>query len=375
MDIPDYPVSRRATATKRWVETLLPPQYGDRMRRPQQHPDGSSDSSLTRRIGTRRRRTALLLGALLAVTIVGSGCANNAGSSTTEPALDRGVVGSEPLEPGSPGIPDSGTGDSGASDSSAGLSQESAVEPAEDPAFSTDRQVISTGYATVTADDPLEASGEAVDIVEAAGGRVDARSEQAPTNGDNGSVTLTLRIPADTFSDTLDELTALGRNVSVETQANDVTTQTQDLDARINALTASVDRLLALLATAQDTAVLIELETAISARQGELDSLQAQRRSLEDQVSMSTLTLTLVSEADVPGETPQTFWDALVAGAAALGAFFSGAFLALGYALPWLAAVAIGVLLILLVIRRRRTAKTTAEKTAAEKKTAEKRES
>jgi uncharacterized membrane protein YphA (DoxX/SURF4 family) len=121
--------------------------------------------------------------------------------------------------------------------------------------------------------------------------------------------------------------------------------------------------------------VLIELETAISARQGELDSLQAQRRSLEDQVSMSTLTLTLVSEADVPGETPQTFWDALVAGAAALGAFFSGAFLALGYALPWLAAVAIGVLLILLVIRRRRTAKTTAEKKAAEKKTAEKRES
>jgi hypothetical protein len=285
------------------------------------------------------------------------------------------VVGSEPLEPGSPGIPDSGTGDSGASDSSAGLPQESAVAPAEDPAFSTDRQVISTGYATVTADDPLEASGEAVDIVEAAGGRVDARSEQAPTNGDNGSVTLTLRIPADTFSDTLDELTALGRNVSVETQANDVTTQTQDLDARINALTASVDRLLALLATAQDTAVLIELETAISARQGELDSLQAQRRSLEDQVSMSTLTLTLVSEADVPGETPQTFWDALVAGAAALGAFFSGAFLALGYALPWLAAVAIGVLLILLVIRRRRTAKTTAEKKAAEKKTAEKKES
>jgi hypothetical protein len=375
MDIPDYPVSRRATATKRWVETLLPPQYGDRTRRPQQHPDGSSDSSLTRRIGTRRRRTALLLGALLAVTIVVSGCANNAGSSTTEPALDRGVVGSEPLEPGSPGIPDSGTGDSGASDSSAGLSQESAVAPAQDPAFSTDRQVISTGYATVTADDPLEASGEAVDIVEAAGGRVDARSEQAPTNGDNGSVTLTLRIPADTFSDTLDELTALGRNVSVETQANDVTTQTQDLDARINALTASVDRLLALLATAQDTAVLIELETAISARQGELDSLQAQRRSLEDQVSMSTLTLTLVSEADVPGETPQTFWDALVAGAAALGAFFSGAFLALGYALPWLAAVAIGVLLILLVIRRRRTAKTTAEKKAAEKKTAEKKES
>lgn len=236
------------------------------------------------------------------------------------------------------------------------MAPESAVAP-DDPAFSADRQVISTGYATVTADDPLAASSEAVSIVEAAGGRVDGRSEQAPTNGTKGSVTLTLRIPADAFTATLDKLTDLGRDVSVETQANDVTTQTQDLDARIGALRASVDRLLALLATAQDTAVLIELETAISGRQGELDSLESQRRYLADQVSMSTLTLTLISEVDAPGETPQTFWDALVAGVASLGAFFSGAFLVLGYALPWLAVVAVGAVLVMLIIRRRRASR------------------
>jgi hypothetical protein len=287
---------------------------------------------------------------VLAVLIAVSGCTNGAGSGASDEATDGRDLGITQESGGAD------SSDASSADSSAGTSQESAIAPG-DPAFSADRQVISTGFATVTADDPLEASGEAVEIVEAAGGRVDGRSEQAPTDGNRGSVTLTLRIPADKFSATLDELTDLGRDVSVETQANDVTTQTQDLDARINALHTSVDRLLALLATAQDTAVLIELETAISDRQGELDSLESQRRYLEDQVSMSTLTLTLVSEADVPGETPQTFWDALVAGVASLGAFFSGAFLVLGYSLPWLAVVAIGVLIVLLVIRRRRASK------------------
>lgn len=301
------------------------------------------------------RRTVPIVGAMLAVLIAVSGCTNGAGSSTADQATDGRDMGVT-QESGGGESSDSSSSAGGSAGMEPGMAPESAVAP-DDPAFSADRQVISTGYATVTADDPLEAAGEAVDIVEAAGGRVDGRSEQAPTDGNKGSVTLTLRIPADAFSVTLDELTDLGRDVSVETQANDVTTQTQDLDARINALRASVDRLLALLSTAQDTAVLIELETAISDRQGELDSLEAQRRYLEDQVSMSTLTLTLVSEADVPGETPQTFWDALVAGVASLGAFFSGAFLVLGYSLPWLAVVALGVLVVLLVVRRRRTSK------------------
>jgi hypothetical protein len=339
------------------------------MRPPLQHTLQDSASPVPRRIRPAARRTAPVVGAVLAILLAVSGCADSQSSGTADQAPDGRDLG---MTEQSDSSAQSGSDGFGSAESSAGMdpgmSQDSAAAPAEDPAFSADRQVISTGYATVTADDPLGASDEAVGIVEAAGGRVDGRSEQAPTDGNKGSVTLTLRIPADNFDATLDELTDLGRNVSVETQANDVTTQTQDLDARINALSASVERLLALLATAQDTAVLVELETAISDRQGELDSLQSQRRYLADQVSMSTLTLTLVSEADVPGETPQTFWDALVAGVAALGAFFSGAFLALGYALPWLAAVALGVSIVLFVIRRRRAAKSTAANRAAAEK-------
>jgi hypothetical protein len=245
----------------------------------------------------------------------------------------------------------------GAADSAAGSAGDRAAATAAD----TDRQVISTGWATITADEPISAADDAVRIVESAGGRVDGRSEQAPVDGALGQVTLTLRIPSSTFTATLDELKELGRDISVETSTNDVTTQTQDLDARIAVLNTSVDRLLGLLASAATTSELIEVETALSARQGELDSLQTQRRYLTDQVTMATLTLTLMSEAEAPAQVPDTFWDSLMAGLAAFAGFFTAAFLGLGYAVPWLLLFGALIGAFVIVRRRRRRAQETPE--------------
>ena len=116
----------------------------------------------------------------------------------------------------------------------------------------------------------------------------------------------------------------LGEVQEVSLNATDVTMQSQDLDARITALSASVDRLVALLATATDTDNLIQLETAISDRQGELESLKSQKRYLDDQVSLSTVTLNLVSEQVVPDAEPATFIDGVIAGWNGFVAFFSG---------------------------------------------------
>jgi outer membrane murein-binding lipoprotein Lpp len=306
---------------------------------------------MSRIVSHRSPRAAQRTTAVVAAALLGSlalaGC--TAGSDDASPALSpaqeyttdsdaRGAESAPLLDAGaqsSAGI--------GAADSAAGTSS-----------FAADRQVISTGWATITADDPIDAAEDAVRIVEGAGGRVDGRSEQAPVDDALGQVTLTLRIPSATFNSTLDQLKELGRDISVETSATDVTTQTQDLDARIAALTTSVDRLLGLLASAGTTAELIEVETALASRQGELDSLQAQRRGLADQVSMATLTLTLVSEAEAPPQAPDTFWDSVVAGLAAFAAFFTAAFLALGYAVPWLVLLGVIVLVLVLVRRRRR---------------------
>ncbi|MBH0117439.1 DUF4349 domain-containing protein [Salinibacterium sp. NG253] len=213
------------------------------------------------------------------------------------------------------------------------------------------REVITTGYMSVIVKTPAEATAEAIRITESVGGRVDARNEYAPSEHSGGSSTLTLRIPASDLTATLDKFTDLGELQEVSTNAVDVTMQSQDLEARITALEASVDRLLALLTTADDTDTLIQLETAISSRQGELESLKSQKRYFDDQVAMSTLTLSLVSEAEAPSVEPGNFFDGLSAGWAALVAFFSGLLVLVGVLLPWIIFLAIIAAIIVMIVR------------------------
>ena len=210
-----------------------------------------------------------------------------------------------------------------------------AFDSAASPA-ATDRSVIVTGWATILVDDPQVAADDAAAIAEDAGGRVDGRNLQAPTDYSGGSATLTLRVPADSLDGVLTALGELGRVQSVSTNASDVTIEVQDLDARIGALRTSIERLQDLQADATSIDALIQLETAISDRQAQLESLQAQQRYYDDQITMSTLTVDLVSEPVVAEPDPGSFWDGVVKGWQALGAFFAGLVIALGVLVPWL---------------------------------------
>ncbi|WP_104131956.1 DUF4349 domain-containing protein [Cryobacterium sp. M91] len=223
----------------------------------------------------------------------------------------------------------------------------------------SNRDVITTGSMSITATDPVAASESAVTITEQAGGRVDSRSENPGTDVQPASATLTLRIPSDELDRTLAELKKLGRLNFVSLNAQDVTQQSQDLDARITALTTSVDRLLALMASATSTTDLISIEDALSSRQGELESLQSQRDFLADQIDYSTVQLELVSEDTVAAGGPDNFWTGIIAGWTALVAAAGGLLIGLGVALPWLVVLAIFGAIALVIVRvlaRRRKA-------------------
>ncbi|PWB97313.1 DUF4349 domain-containing protein [Homoserinimonas hongtaonis] len=214
------------------------------------------------------------------------------------------------------------------------------------------RDIIVTGSALITVDSPAEAADETARIVESAGGHVDARTETAPRNGFAGRADLTVRIPADRLDTTLEEIGEIGTVEERNTQSVDVTQVTEDLDARITALQASVDRLLALMTQATTTADLIAIETSLSDRQSNLESLQSQRASLADQVDYSTVSIQLVSPAEAPVDEPDTFLSGLITGWEALVAFFSFVLIALGVLLPWVALVAIAIAIAFLARRR-----------------------
>ncbi|MFG1782062.1 DUF4349 domain-containing protein [Rhodococcus oryzae] len=212
------------------------------------------------------------------------------------------------------------------------------------------RQEVTTGTVSLTATDPVDTGRTVVRIVEDAGGRVDDRTERPRSNDTEPSSSLTVRIPADRLTATLDEISDLGEVTGVSVSKSDVTMQTQDLDARIGALQASVTRLQGLIATAANTADLIEAENALSERQAELDSLVAQRRALSDQVELATISIDITTDGpDSAG--PDSFWDGVVAGWHALLSALHGLIVFLGRAVPWVGFAALVVLVGYAVVR------------------------
>ncbi|MCC6270299.1 MAG: DUF4349 domain-containing protein, partial [Microbacteriaceae bacterium] len=219
-------------------------------------------------------------------------------------------------------------------------------------------QIITTVDLTVTVTAPLTAADDAARIADKFGGSVSYRSESAPSETSQGSAQLTLRIPAAKLTTALDEIKKLGVARDTSINAVDVTAESTDLDARITSLQTSVDRLLTLMAQATTTENLLAVEYALSERQANLESLQAQKRSLDDMVQLSTVNLYLISEKDTPVEVPETFWSGLVAGWTAFIGFLSGALVVIGVLIPWLAAAGLitAIVLIWVKLARRRSA-------------------
>lgn len=219
-----------------------------------------------------------------------------------------------------------------------GPAQKEAPAPAD-----SDRDIVKTASITLTAADTAAAADKAVSIATDAGGRVDRRSEDAGSRSGRAHISLVLRVPVSKLDKTIEDLKGLGTVRTVEINADDVTDQRVDLDARITALQTSVDRLLAIMRDAKDPDALIKAEDALSQRQADLDSLRAQRAQLGDQIDYSTVNLEVVAE-QIGGPSPREYngffgqvergWDAMVD----VG---SGAVMLFGLLLPWLAALAV----------------------------------
>ncbi|MEV6140281.1 DUF4349 domain-containing protein [Nocardia sp. NPDC051990] len=203
------------------------------------------------------------------------------------------------------------------------------------------RKEVITGSVDITAADPIKAGGQVSDRVREVGGRVDSRTEQPGTGDNDPQATLTVRVPADKTDKFIDGLTEVGRVTRMSTNRDDVTMQWEDLDARIKALQASVDRLRTLIAGATSTADLIAAEQALSRRQGELDSLTAQKRHLDDQVALSTLTIDITTEDKKSDAGPTNFWDGIVSGWHSLVDWLKDAVVFTGKAIPWLGFVVV----------------------------------
>lgn len=157
-----------------------------------------------------------------------------------------------------------------------------------------------------------------------------------PSSDFNGFGTLTLSVPADKLDVALDQLSAaqIGTVLQRTTASQDVTAQYVDTQSRLKTMRSSVDRVRALMAQAKDIGQVVALESEMSRRQADLESLESQLAALTTAVDRSTLAVSL----STPGNEPvsdngflaglRSGWDAFTASAA-------GLFKGLGAVLPF----------------------------------------
>ena len=183
----------------------------------------------------------------------------------------------------------------------------------------------------------------------------------APADGPR-SLSASLRVPADQFDPTMAEIKKLGAVESESQSGEDVAQQSVDLDARLANARNTEQRLTALLhdRTGQMTDVLA-VEKEMDRVRGEIEQMEAERKTLTNRVAYATLNVTLreASKAQLsPRSTLDRFRNAAGDGFATLEAGVVGALvLLLAYGPSLLLWGGISFLIVGLVWKRRRSLK------------------
>lgn len=138
--------------------------------------------------------------------------------------------------------------------------------------------------------------------------------------GSGRTLTATLRVPADQLDASLTDLKALGRVESESQSGQDVTSQYVDLQARLANARNTEQRLTDLLR--QRTGKLsdvLEVEQEVDRVRGEIEQMEAERKTMSNQVSFASLNATITEDYKaqlqvVPPSTSTRLSNAAVAG-------------------------------------------------------------
>jgi len=167
---------------------------------------------------------------------------------------------------------------------------------------SADRARIVTVSMSLRVEDLPRATEAIRGRVDAAGGYVESSNL---VGGDDASATMDLRVPAAQASTTRASLRAMGKVVSESETVQDVTEQRADLGARLRAAHVQEDRLLEM--TKNKTGSIgdvIDAEKELARVRENIEKLEAEQRTMDGQIAMATIHLTLTTPSAAAWQTP-----------------------------------------------------------------------
>jgi hypothetical protein len=152
---------------------------------------------------------------------------------------------------------------------------------------------------------------------------------------------LVLRVPPQSVDSVLTSLAGKDSVTYQTRSATDVTGQVADVASRVGSAQAAIAELRTLINKAASMNDLISLEQALSQRESDLESLQAQQKALSDQVQYATITVGYFSQG-APAAAPPVrtgFMAGLTVGWHGFLAVVRGLLAAVGWLVPYLVVI------------------------------------
>jgi hypothetical protein len=203
----------------------------------------------------------------------------------------------------------------------------------------------------------VAAAHDGIIVVESIGSGEGGRTPREPDSEPfGGHGTLTVSVPAASLDATLADLAKVGTVVARGSNSTDVTSHVVDTDSRIRTMSASVDRVRALMRQARDVSQIVELESELSRRQADLESLESQRDALKGRVEQATIAVSLSTATHAKTEEAGGFAAGLKAGWDAFVSSGRGLLTGVGAVLPFAVLVGLVAVPVAAWLRRRRVA-------------------
>jgi hypothetical protein len=158
-------------------------------------------------------------------------------------------------------------------------------------AAALDRQQIKTAHLGLRSRTIQSVTSNIESVADSEGGFVASENIVTNVHGIAVSSTVTVRVPVANFDTAISDLARLGKVYDRRITTQDVTGRVADVDSRVTSAKASIAELRVLFSHATKLSDIITLESELSEREADLEALLAQQRALDNQTSLSTISL------------------------------------------------------------------------------------
>ncbi len=246
-------------------------------------------------------RTRLTLIAIIsALAIIGIACAGASGGDgdATEPPQGSGLADGAELQGSDDTLAflseEARSGEFGAPGAVAALPANSSADtegaPSANPQLQNllDRKIIQSTSVDIKVEEVGRQFQEIIRIAETAGGFV--ASSTFSNVDDQQLADITIRVPGDRYQDVLAQIRGMGEVTTESSDANDVTEEYTDLQARLRTLEATERRYLELLGQANAINDILVVQDRLDFVRGQIEQVQGRINLVENLTDLATIT-------------------------------------------------------------------------------------